>query len=286
MKKIVKKFLTITLCFTCIFAMATSAYAATGDTDKSSTKNEVLLEQLYVRGLTEENIKTLCRRGFSLEEQLSMGMDDINIVLCPVQQFTDNINSRVSTVTVYNVPDEYIGPETAIFLPNCGLVSGDFYEDNPGSLYTARINIFANYVFNGATCNKYYNLFGEYDPTYGYHKGVDLKAANGTSIFSAHAGSVSKRADYGAVIIYDGYASHAYLHMTNMTNNTSVNLGQKIGNQSNVSTQSIGNHLHYEVRRGNSTSLGGSGTTNYNEIPYSYMIQNANYFSRNRQFIA
>ncbi len=285
--KIIKIMLSIMVCFVYVFSMENSAKALANNSDfNDNSKNEVLIELLYDKGLTEENIKTLCRRGFSLNEQLSMKMEDIEKVLNPNQNVLKNIVPKSSDVTVYNVPDEYLGPETALFLPNCGFVSGDFYNDNPGSVYTARINLFANYVFNGASSNKYYNLFGEYDPIYGYHKGVDMKAADGTPIYTAHLGEVSIRQDYGAVIIYDGFASHAYIHMTNITSAGNVSLGQKIGNQSNVSaSHTIGSHLHYEVRKGKSVSLGGPGAENYNEIPYGFMIQNANYFSRNRQFI-
>ena len=74
--------------------------------------------------------------------------------------------------------------------------------------------------------------------------------------------------------------------MSNRTTDTNISLGEYIGRQSNVSLNNISSHLHYEVRSGNSSSLGDGSATLNNLIPYGHMITNANYFSLKRQFVA
>ncbi|MEG2103326.1 MAG: M23 family metallopeptidase [Flavobacterium sp.] len=259
-----KKLLSILLCL--IISALTSVSVMAG-TDSNTV--EILLN----RGLSNTNIQTLYHLSFTTEEILAMTNADYQKILKENFGKTFSVTPFVSTVVVTGIPDE-IYSSTSTFLSGCGLVAGGFYTHNPGATYTQNIAKFSNYVFNNATAKKFYFLFGEYDSGIGYHKGVDMQAANGTNIRSAHTGSVKFRTDYGGVLIFDGSYTHAYLHMSGLTSASTVTKGTIIGKQSNVSTQTIGSHLHYEVRAGDSLALGDSTANNMNTAPYYQMVKN------------
>lgn len=89
------------------------------------------------------------------------------------------------------------------------------------------------------------------------HKGVDLCAPKNTAIMAAGAGTVTKagwNGDYGYCVIIDhgnGYST-LYAHASKVC----VSVGQSVSQGETVALvgstgYSLGNHLHFEVRQGN-----------------------------------
>ncbi|MBE6865824.1 MAG: M23 family metallopeptidase [Ruminococcaceae bacterium] len=274
-----KKVLTMFLAACCFFSMNISCFAL-GEKSNSAVNNIYINQidsMLKAKGLTEDNIHSLCNQGFTREEQLKLNTSELNKYLNGTfgKNNDANSNERSTYVTVNNIPDDIYGNESGIrFLSSSGMVNGDFYSANNGSWILAQIDEFANYIFFGENAKKYYFLYGEYDSSIGYHKGVDMQAADRAAvpIRTAHYGNVTTRSDYGAVMIYDNSYTYSYVHMSNLTSARAVIVGDTIGKQSNTGTNSI--HLHFEVRSGYTISLGDNSSTNYNTSPYSHMCKN------------
>ncbi|MBD3858689.1 peptidoglycan DD-metalloendopeptidase family protein [Bacillus sp. 28A-2] len=90
----------------------------------------------------------------------------------------------------------------------------------------------------------------------GSHKGLDIAAPEGESIFAASEGVVTRSyvsATYGEVVFIrhpNGYETvYAHLHERYVTNGDHVQAGQPIGIIGNTGA-SRGTHLHFEVHRG------------------------------------
>lgn len=88
------------------------------------------------------------------------------------------------------------------------------------------------------------------------HKGIDLSAPKNTAIMAAAAGKVTKagwNGDYGYCVIIDhgnGYST-LYAH----ANKVCVSVGQNVAQGDTIALvgttgYSLGNHLHFEVRKG------------------------------------
>ncbi|MGN7327501.1 peptidoglycan DD-metalloendopeptidase family protein [Bacillus pumilus] len=97
------------------------------------------------------------------------------------------------------------------------------------------------------------DLFGTRD---GSHKGLDIAAPEGESIFAASEGVVSRSyvsATYGEVVFIqhpNGYETvYAHLHERFVKEGDHVEAGQPIGIIGNTGA-SRGTHLHFEVHRG------------------------------------
>lgn len=160
------------------------------------------------------------------------------------------------------------------------------------STYTTNIKNFYKYIYNDSSTvpdsKCMYNLCGSLMFNTGnnningkFHAGVDMY--HGGSIRAPFSGKVYKNPSIGMVSIYN--AAHGYtftfLHMTSLTNKTSVNKGDIIGVESNVGT--ISQHLHVELHSGDvstysvatpssNESLGMDGSNGTLAIiPYGYM---------------
>ncbi len=103
------------------------------------------------------------------------------------------------------------------------------------------------------------SYFGtRYHPIYGkriFHKGIDMKAKTGESIYAAAGGQVifsGWMGGYGKLIIIshgDGLTTrYGHLNSINVENGTSVDKGQYIG-ESGATGNVTGPHLHFEVRK-------------------------------------
>ena len=86
------------------------------------------------------------------------------------------------------------------------------------------------------------------------HKGIDVAAPTGTSVFATGDGVVKKAADekgWGKLVVVeheDGYATfYAHMDEIGVESGTKVRKGEVIGRVGNTG-QSTGPHLHYEVR--------------------------------------
>ncbi|WP_312645162.1 M23 family metallopeptidase [Hydrogenoanaerobacterium sp.] len=271
-----KKIISAILCAALLISMCQTAFAALKVVDDNTTNFEssAYKQRLEEKGLTEMNIKSLASMGFSFEEQANLDTGTIQDFLGETYGKTSVIQPRASFINVTNVPDDIYGKGTESFLSGCGFVAGDFYTANDGNSVVSQINAFAAKVFKNASCKKFYYLYGEYDSAAGVHKGVDLQAANNTPIFSAHTGNLVRRPEYGAACIQNSSWTNIYAHMSNLRANGSVSVNNQIGNQSNVSPNAIGSHLHFEVRNGQTTSMGDPYTYSFsgNKSPYWYMV--------------
>jgi murein DD-endopeptidase MepM/ murein hydrolase activator NlpD len=92
---------------------------------------------------------------------------------------------------------------------------------------------------------------------YAGHLGIDLAASEGTPIYAADAGVVTRAASgwnggYGNVVMIDhgnGYATlYGHLSQINVTECQGVGAGTVIGASGNTGN-SFGAHLHFEVRK-------------------------------------
>ena len=271
-KRSIVVFLSLLIAFS---AISTQFLATSSPSNNVPSEWEEEFEILYSRGLTTQNIKSLANQGLFPDEQVLLTDAQLHEYLGDT--FGQSISaplSRASTVTVQNVPDDLFGTSTEIFLAGCGMYNGDFYADNSGSSIVSCINQFTNHVFSGASCYKFYFLYGEYDPSIGYHKGVDIKAKSGLpQIKSANSGTAVLRPDFGAVCVQgDGY-THSYLHMDPIavSEMAPISVGTVLGTEG--AEKAPGPHLHYEVRAGASSSLGDNSATNQNTSPYYHMIK-------------
>lgn len=241
---------------------------------QASAKWENAFKELMARGLTMENIKSLTNQGLTPDEQTMLTNEQLyNYLKGTYGKSITAPSGRASTVTVTNIPDDYYGITTEIFLSGCGMYNGDFYANNSGSTIVNTITQFSNFTLNSAAAYKFYFLYGEYDASIGYHKGVDIKAKNGLpQIRSANAGTARRRSDYGGICVQDGNYTYSYLHMTNIiAEGAGVNVGTVLGTEGAVGAS--GAHLHFEVRQGNTTSLGDNSSTNRNVSPYYHMAK-------------
>lgn len=129
-----------------------------------------------------------------------------------------------------------------------------------------------------------YYLFGEYDSSAKYHHGVDFKIEDSHPIYAFWGGEVVKRDDdgYGRIQIYvpEFNVTTIYMHMKNIpvgiSEGSTIEAGTLLGYQSNVSPYTIGSHLHFEVRKGRSSSAGDNNASSSSKaltsiIPYGYM---------------
>lgn len=132
--------------------------------------------------------------------------------------------------------------------------------------------------------NYAYYLFGEYDSDVKYHHGVDFKIEDSHPIYAFWGGEVVKRDDdkYGRVQIYvpEFNVTTIYMHMKNIpegiSEGSTIEAGTLLGYQSNVSPYPIKSHLHFEVRKGRSSSAGDNNASSSSKaltsiIPYGYM---------------
>ncbi len=163
----------------------------------------------------------------------------------------------------------------------------DFLETQKGAEVLYTIREFAKKVFKISEdldrnrCAYY--LFGEYDSKAKFHAGVDIDVADGKKIYAFWGGKiVSVGGSYGRVQIYNANlgVTMAYLHLKNIPDDFYVgkyiSAGDYIGRQSNKSMQNIKSHLHFEVRKGESTSVSNSLNSSSGKplgsiIPYGYM---------------
>lgn len=259
-----KKFLAVLLALILLVSLSTLAIAM-------PSNHDALKNQLFARGLSDDNVASLAHRGWSLEEQLNMSDFQLRKILG--SSFGRLAPSPyASLISVTNVPDDLYGAGTEQFISGHGFAKGDFYKDNNGAVLERKIKTFANYVFNGKSSAKFYYLFGEYDSNALYHKGIDMKSDDGTAIYTAHAGKSVLNEAYGAACIQKNGYTYIYAHMSD------VEIGEKsqgelIGYQSNVSPDDIGSHLHFEVRYGTKSSLADNSKTDLGDsrLPYNYM---------------
>lgn len=102
-----------------------------------------------------------------------------------------------------------------------------------------------------------------------FHAGIDLVMYHKAAIKAFIGGLVLYAADgkkgtgvggYGnTVVIKDKYgAAHVYAHLDSVSvrKGSTVKKGQTIGRQGNTGVRTTGSHLHYEVRKKSSPSLG------------------------------
>ena len=233
-----------------------------------------LQEELYSRGLSEQNIATLGNLGFHLDEMVQLSDSELASIFGSSRGRA--VMPRITTYTVTGIPDELYS-STSDFVPGSGMVSGDFYDDNDGMYIQDQVDTFSNNAMPDATSysNMYY-LFGEYDPSIGVHQGVDIQPSpRNCTVYSQHEGTVVRTGGtWGAVGIYDSSANRTfyYLHMKNIQPalNSSVSLDDVLGTSSNKGVSAT--HFHFEVRKGKSTSIGnGNGTQLTSVYPYDYM---------------
>lgn len=208
--------------------------------------------ELLSRGLTEQNLHTLLHLSFSLEEAAGFTDEELREILG--SGFGRTLPTPRGLVTVTGIPDENAqGNATEQFHSSSGMKAGSFYGANNGTYIQTKLEKFCKQVFK-RDAKKFYHLYGEYTG-YGYHKGVDLSCADGTPIYSAHVGETLFGETYGVVSVWDGTTSNIYAHMKNKTTAGRVKLGDRLGNQSNVSAQTIGSHLHFEARNKRTSSM-------------------------------
>ena len=191
-------------------------------------------------------------------------------------------------VTVTGMPScwAYSGGKE-YFHPLCGMVPGDFMEDNDGMAILTKIHDFYETVFkttleyedneednavdSRVNMDKYgYSLFGSRTVTNDnfngtYHLGVDMTMYHNAPIYSAHAGELL-RASGNRIAIYDPYEEVTYLYLhTNIDNSISgcgsdfdepmdIEVGQPLGTQSDVGLGNGNYHLHFEVKAGRDSS--------------------------------
>lgn len=114
------------------------------------------------------------------------------------------------------------------------------------------------------------------DPKRAVHKGIDIAAPDGTPIYAAKdgtvivAGSISGYGNCVYIAHADGYQTR-YGHMLKPP---SVKVGQKVKAGDNIGLvgstgQSTGNHLHFELRKGDANSAANSSTKDLN--PQSFI---------------
>ena len=209
-----------------------------------------LQEELYSRGLSEQNIATLGNLGFHLDEMVQLSDSELASIFGSSRGRA--VMPRITTYTVTGIPDELYS-STSDFVPGSGMVSGDFYDDNDGMYIQDQVDTFSNNAMPDATSysNMYY-LFGEYDPSIGVHQGVDIQPSpRNCTVYSQHEGTVVRKNIQPAL-------------------NSSVSLDDVLGTSSNKGVSAT--HLHFEVRKGKSTSIGnGNGTQLTSVYPYDYM---------------
>lgn len=178
-----------------------------------------------------------------------------------------NTNCPTETATepfiINNIPDYQFSShiENGVeFHPSCGLSNNsDFNLSSDGSKIKNVLKIFSRKVFginvdldDDRLC---YYLYGERRNNGGnnqFHTGVDISYLDGHPIKALYPGVVKySGGTFGTVTIQTSEIGVCcnYLHMRDITvtNNQHINAGDTIGYQSNVSDESIGSHLHFEV---------------------------------------
>lgn len=215
----------------------------------------------------------------------------------------NNIES-VNIMQRYNAPLSFTGPmidiknvgnDSSVEYYHCG--SGfrpseggmNFLDTENGNTILSTIQNFAKTVFRlnylpDRRKTAYY-LFGEYDSSAKFHHGVDMNIKDGEAIRPFWGGKViSMDGPYGNVNIYvpELGVTTIYLHMNRIAEGGSFKVGETIGtdmiigHQSDVSTQDIESHLHFEVRQGVRKSAGDNTVSSKNAVltsivPYGYM---------------
>ncbi len=128
-----------------------------------------------------------------------------------------------------------------------------------------------------------YYLFGErqFNDYGNFHSGVDVAGQDSDEIRTLYKGEVVfADGSYGTVSVKVPALNNIvtnYVHMKNIRVSVGdiIEKGTVIGQQSNVSTESIGSHLHFEVRvpgsAGPAPLINNEAYSLTNILPYGYM---------------
>ena len=149
-----------------------------------------------------------------------------------------------------------------VLLLNVGKVKAE--QDDKGEYKKDLLNLIKNETnLNKEDIELIVPCFGIVTSKYGYreiasvtasknHKGIDIGAPKGTSIFSAHEGVVTKSRNLGnygkCVIIENQKYKTIYAHCSKLLVNEGekVTQGQKIA-EVGCTGNATGNHLHFEI---------------------------------------
>ncbi len=99
------------------------------------------------------------------------------------------------------------------------------------------------------------NMWGSWSVSQqGAHEGIDFAGTHQIQLKSPLAGNVILRnATNGTLVVYNGSYSFFFMHMSNLNQNQSVNIGDILGRQSNLGN-AVGSHLHFAVESGYKTT--------------------------------
>lgn len=274
-----KKILSVLLAasFTVLSAISVSAFELSDGTevDMDDAIVESYRQQLYARGLSEQNIYTLANLGFHLDEMVRLSESELNAILGKSRGKTSR--AIIPTYTVTGIPDNLYG-DTSKFTTNSGMTNGDFYEDNNGYYIQYKVDTFSkNSMPDADSYSNMYYLYGEYDPDIGVHQGVDIQPSpRQCNVYSQHSGIVVDYTRYGAIGIYDSSVNRTfyYLHMRSrqVSPGDTVSYGDYLGISYNTGLPTgSGIHLHFEVAKGKDNPQSGEQLVLKSLSPYQYM---------------
>jgi len=203
---------------------------------KEIENNKLLLAMLKNNKLVEYNEKNKELEAIKAERtSVESEMDTLKQKIALLEQKEDQLESESKKVAEYisSLVDKkatYIGGIMAWPVPNSKYV-------------TSRYG------------NRMHPIFGRVK----FHSGVDIAASSGTSIVAANGGKVvftGWQEGYGNTVIIDhgGRVTTLYAHCSKITTSTGkrVEAGETIAKVGSTGW-STGPHLHFEVRKGNST---------------------------------
>lgn len=272
-----KKYISIIISLILCVALSVSVFAVNTEEAKQILRN---------KGLTDDNIKTLCHLSITPEEASEMSIAQLKSLLGNYFGISYSTQARAAAntlISVTNVPDDMYGTGTAQFTTWSGFSAGSFSGQSLGNYILSQVDTFAKSVYGTSAkkTQKYYYLYGEYDAALAndpgpYHKGIDLKCStSGVRINTAHSGTLVQNTDYGAACIQATYGSskrtYIYAHMDELKPAGYYSCGQQIGKQGKVNAK--GEHLHFEVRTAYKDKLAKPSEYSQTETtsPYSAM---------------
>lgn len=227
-------------------------------------------DRFKAMGLNLSQVKSLQSQGFSYNRILQL-------TTAQLRELLPSYGLRALRVA----PSTYVrvtgcgsgGNSTVYFHPNTGYTAGT-WSANGGTTTHTKIDNLAKAVYGGTSgVTRYYHYWGHWTDDYKTHQGIDMYKNEGDAIKSAHSGTVVTVGTLGRVGIYNSTekVTYFYAHMKDRTVSvgSTVSVGDTIGYQSNVGAG--GSHLHFEVRTGNTTSMGLQNENLNTKNPYNYL---------------
>lgn len=280
-----KKILIFCLATILLFSMSVSAFAQTSGnlhTDWGidvNTERDMIngqnayrdfMDQFEDKGLSMSQIKSLQSLGYSYNQIVQLSPMKLKALL-----------PSYGLRTLRAAPSGFIkvtgcgaaASSTVYFHPDTGYKVGTWSANGGSSTHTKIDNLAKGVYGSTSGVTRYYHYWGHWTDDFKTHQGVDMYKSEGDAIKTVHGGKVVTVGATGRVGIYNDSkkVTYFYAHMKNrpVSVGKQVSAGDLIGYQSNVDAG--GSHLHFEVRAGETSSMGLQNESLNTKNPYNYL---------------